>query len=352
MAEQGQERTEQATPRKRQEARRKGTVAKSADLTSALVMFALAIFLPMLVGALAYGLTQGMREGLSGGTTLSLPALASHCAAVARPIIIGAIPIACVGLLVGLGANFLQVGFVFSAESMNPQINRINPVEGAKRLFSTRAAFELVKTCVKLLLVSYLAFSEVRANWTELLSLSGLAPAAGIAWVGQFAARILLKVAAAWLILGILDYMFQRKQVDKQLMMTKEEVKREMKEAETSPELRAEMQRRRRRLAKQRMMQNIRLADAVVTNPTEYAVAIKYDAKKMAAPVVLAKGRHLLAERIRKEAIKHRVPIVANPPLARSLYKEVEVGDAIPTALFQAVAEVLAYVFRLKGRSL
>ena len=208
-----------------------------------------------------------------------------------------------------------------------------------------------MKTVVKLALVSYIAFSDVHKNWSVLLNLSALSPPEAISWVGFFLTGILFKVAMAWLVLGVLDYLFQRKQIDKQLMMTKEELKREMKEAETSPELRAEMQRRRRKLAKMRMMQNIKEADAVVTNPTEYAVAIKYNPEKMSSPVVVAKGRHLIAERIRSEAKKHRIPVIANPPLARSLYKEVEIGDAIPTALFQAVAEVLAYVFKQRGKT-
>jgi flagellar biosynthetic protein FlhB len=346
MAEHAQERTEQATPRRRQEARRKGTVAKSADLTSALVMFALAIFLPALGAGAVIGLMDAMRNGLRAGDAFSIADVGKHFATTAGPAVRGLLPVACLGLVVGLAANFMQVGFVLSAESMNPDIKRINPIEGAKRLFSRRSLFEFAKTLVKLTLVGYIAYSDVAGNWDETMHLSQMPAASGVAWIGSLVVGILLKVAVAWLVLGTLDYMFQRKQVDKQLMMTKDELKREMKEAETSPELRAEMQRRRRKLARQRMMQNVKQADAIITNPIEYAIALKYDAKKMAAPVVLAKGRHLLAERIRDEAKKHRVPIVPNPPLARSLYKEVEVGDAIPTTLFQAVAEVLAYVFR------
>lgn len=345
------ERTEQATPRKRKQAREKGTVARSTDLNSSSVMFALAILLPTLATGAASAMLQSMRNGLRvSEATADIGAVGAHFWSTVQPMIAPIIPILIVSVVTGVSVGFMQVGFKPTLQPLQPKLERLNPVNGVKRLLSRQSAFEFLKTVIKLVLIGYIAFADVKANQDELLGLAGLAPRAAIGWTGAFIAGIFLKVALAWLVLGVIDYLFQRRTVERQIMMTKDEVKREMKETETSPELRSEMHRRRQRLARSRMMQNVKHADVVVTNPTEYAIALKYDPKKHASPICLAKGRHLTAERIREEAKKGRVPIVPNPPLARSLYEQVEVGDQVPVQLFQAVAEVLAYVFRLKGR--
>ncbi len=347
------ERTEQATPRKRKQAREKGTVARSVDLNSSSVMFALAIFLPTLAAGVGSAMLQSMRNGLQvQDATADVAAIGRHLWSILQPLILPLLPILLIGVITGVSVGFMQVGFKPSIQPLQPKFERINPINGFKRLLSKQSAFEFFKTCTKMLLIAYIVFADIRSNQNELLGLSGMGPTQSVAWVGQFLAGIFLKVAMAWLVLGVIDYLFQRKVVEKQIMMTKDEVKREMKETETSPELRSEMHRRRQRLARSRMMQNVKHADVVITNPTEYAIALKYDPKKNASPVCLAKGRHLTAERIREEAKKARVPIVPNPPLARSLFDQVDVGEQIPPKLFQAVAEVLAYVFRVKGRRL
>jgi flagellar biosynthetic protein FlhB len=294
---------------------------------------------------------KSMQNGLDvSSTAFDAGEIVRRSWSVLEPVAGAMIPVLMIGMLAGVCAGFLQVGFKATAEPLNPNFNRINPVEGFKRLLSRQAGFEFIKTVVKLIAIGLVAYRDVVDNWDALLNLSALSPGESVVWVGGLLSMMLLKVAVLWLVIGLADYLFQRQVVEKQLMMTKDEVRREMRETETSPELRAEMHRRRQRLARARMMQNVKHADVVITNPLEYAVAIKYDPKKSAAPICLAKGRHLTADRIRTEAKKARVPIVPNPPLARSLFKEVEVGDAIPQALYQAVAEVLAYVFRLKGR--
>jgi len=182
------------------------------------------------------------------------------------------------------------------------------------------------------------------------MGLSWLSPQAAIATVGLLLRSIAIKVAISWLVLAAVDYFFQRKQVDKQLRMTKEELKQEMKNAETSPELKAAQHRRRRQLSKGRMMQAVKTADVVVTNPTHYAVALMYDPEKHSAPIVVAKGADILAAKIREVAGENKVPIIPNPPLARALYKQCEIGDPVPKELFQAVAEVLAYIFKTLKR--
>ncbi len=353
MAENGQERTEQATPRKRKQAREKGTVARSQDLTSSIVLVMLAFMLPAMGAAIAGALMQSMKTGLSfSDLGLQTGDLLQSIWNIAKPAAVACIPLVLVSLVVGTAVSFIQVGFHPTMEPLAPKFERINPLSGFKRLFSRQAAFEFFKTLVKLFLIGFIAWRDVSSSWDGLINLGNLTAGQGAAWVASLVLGIILKIAIAWLVLGLVDYLFQRYTVNKQLMMTMDEVKREMKETETSPELRAEMHRRRQRLAKQRMMSNVKHADVVITNPTEYAVALKYDPKKSSAPLVLAKGRHLIAEKIRDEAKKHRVMIVPNPPLARSLYDEVEVGESIPSNLFQAVAEVLAYVFKLKGKKL
>ncbi len=353
MAEQTQERTERATHRRRQEVRRQGTVARSADLSSSLPLVLLAVMLPSIGTIVVNGVFQALRNGLDiSGAKASGPDIAHHFFKTAVPVVAGCVLIAGIAMLVGLFANFAQVGIHPTLEPIAPKLERLNPLNGIKRLLSRRGLFETAKSVAKLGIVGWIAFHETQANWDEMLNLGLMPAAAGMAWLGRFVALLILKVSFAWLVLGAVDYWWQRRMYEKDIMMSIEEVKREMRETETSPELRAEMHRRRQRLARACMMANVKHADAVITNPTEYAVAIKYDPKRFAAPVVLAKGRHLTAERIREEAKKQKVPIVPNPPLARSLFEQVEVGDQIPSALFQAVAEVLAFVFKKSGKKL
>lgn len=351
MAEHSQERTEQATPRRRQEARHKGTVARSIDLTSSMVLLSLSLFLPVLAVGLVGGLMEGLRASFEYTTpSIGLGDVLDHVYATAMPMFYGFLPMAFIALFVGVGVSFAQVGFHPSLEPLAPKFSRINPIEGFKRLFSKRAAFEFMKTLIKLFVIMYIAWHEVSSREDELFALSGLTPQQGIASVAHLCGAILLKVALAWLVLGVLDYFYQRWETEKSMKMTKDELRKELKEQEVSPELRMELHRRRQRLARARMMASVKQADVVITNPVEYAVALKYDPKKHPAPLCLAKGRHLIAEKIRDEAKKNRVPIVPNPPLARSLYDQVDIGETIPTALFQATAEVLAYVFKQKGK--
>ncbi|HRI42733.1 MAG TPA: flagellar biosynthesis protein FlhB [Fimbriimonadaceae bacterium] len=343
----GQERTEDATPKRRLDARRKGTVARSPDLTGALVLLALSLILPFALSRLGIEAMQTMRSVLVNvPSEPSGASIASFVMVFLRPGVVLFLSIAAVTLAVGLAANFAQVGFVLSAESMAPSLEKLNPIQGFKRLFSARAGVEALKTIAKSLLFGYIAYSAIAGRWEEVVGLAWLTPPAAASHVGEILHTVLLRVSLVWLGLAILDYLFQRKQIDKQLRMTKDELKREMKDQETSPELKMVMAQRRRKLAKGRMMDRVKEADVVITNPQHYAVAVKYERSSMHAPMVVAKGADYLALRIRETAQGARVPIVPNPPLARALYKKCEVGDFVPRDLFQAVAEVLAYVYR------
>lgn len=279
-------------------------------------------------------------------TELRFDTLTAYVAAVAQPAALGLAMVIGTAMVVGLAANFAQVGFVLSGEAMMPNLNKINPANGLKRLFSMSATFEGFKASAKAGIFMYLGWTAIQTGWPQIVKLGEMGPTQSLAAIGLIIRAIAIRIAFVWLALAGLDYFFQRKQVDKQLKMTKEELKQEMKEQETSPELRMAQAMRRRKLAKGRMMEAIKEADVVVTNPTHYAVAIKYDPGKSHAPIVVAKGADFLAAKIREIAGDHRIPIVPNPPLARALYKKCEIGDYVPRELFQAVAEVLAFVYR------
>jgi flagellar biosynthetic protein FlhB len=348
MAEQpAGERTEEATPRKRQEARKKGTVAKSSDLAGALSLLVCALMLPSVVSALGRGVADSLNtSALRQDVQISAASVASAFTALLYPAFLAVGPLVLCIMVVGLAANFAQVGFVLSGEAMKPSWEKINPFAGFKRLFSIRTTFEGVKAVFKLFLFSWIAYAVVNGQWADLANLSYLPPSQAAAKIGMVMHTVLVRIAAVWLALAIADYIFQRKQLDKQLRMTKDELKREMKEQEGSPEVKAAMFHRRRKLLKGGLATRMKEADFVVTNPTHFAVALKYRRNEHHAPVVVAKGQDYLALKIREFATQLDVPIVENPPLARALYKQCEVGDFIPRDQFAAVAEVLAYVYK------
>lgn len=318
----------------------------------------MAVFLAvvMVLKAVSEGALQGAMESIRFAlTNLShtefSPALAlsftsgclSHAAKAFLPVI-------GVAMVVGVVVNLLQVGVMFTAEPLSPNWARLNPVAGFTRLFSRRAFVESVKTLLKVLLIGWLTFSAVRADAAMLLRTSEIDPLMVLMLVGQLLYKMAWRVGLAMLVLALLDYGFQRWEYEKSLRMTKEEVKQELKQTEGDPQVRSRIRARQQAIARRRMMQAVPKADVVVTNPTHYAVALQYDAQKMAAPTVVAKGMNLIALRIREIAQQHGVPIVENPPLAQSLYRTVDIGEQIPPELYQAVAEVLAYVYRLRRR--
>jgi flagellar biosynthetic protein FlhB len=350
MADTGQERTEAATQRRRTEARRRGTVAKSSDLTSSLVMLSLLIALPSAMVLLGQGMMVGMRDALERQPAIvDMADITRFSIATIHPMLPGFLIIVVVCMGVGLVANFAQVGFKFSPEALIPNFGKLNPLAGFKRMFSAQAGFEALKAALKSLVFGWLAYSALANTRYEYAELTLLPTYIALSIVGRSIRSMAWRVVLAWATLAAIDYFFQRQQTEKQLRMTKDEVKREFKESEGSPEVKqARMQRRRR--MKRQMMKAVETADVIVTNPTHYAVAIKYDSGLAPAPQVVAKGADLIALRIREEAAKHHIPIVPNPPLARELYRQCEIGDFIPKELFQAVAEVLAFVYRAAGR--
>jgi flagellar biosynthetic protein FlhB len=350
MSETGQEKTEQATPKRREEARKKGQVPRSVELSTAAVCIsaAAAIYLlgGMATGQFAEVMAESFRispvEAMSsesmwprlmeaGGRSLwiILPILgATFFAALAAPLAIG--------------------GWNLSSQALMPQFNRLNPISGLGRIFSVRGLVELVKGISKVIVVGIIGILLLKALTPQLMGLSSEPVLAAIGHAARMCAYALLILSLGLAVIAAVDVPFQLFQYSKDLKMTRQEVREEYKESEGSPETRGRIREAQRALARGRMMQEVPKADVVVTNPTHYAVALRYDEKKNRAPVVVAKGVELVALKIREIATEHGVPVVEAPPLARALHKSVDLNREVPAALYITVAQVLTYVYQLR----
>ena len=352
MASDGAEKTEKPTDRRMREARKRGQIPKSQDLVGAASLLVLVMLLPKVIGEGGLALMQGLRSSMGAASlNASKGEILRSAAAIGAPVALPFALLAGAAMFTGVAANMAQVGLNLSPEGLIPKFERVNPLAGFKRILGKQGLFECGKSLFKAVVFAALANSVVRAHWPELLMLGALPLPSALGTIGGVIHALLLRLGGAWLVLAGIDYGFQRKQVMSQLMMTKDEVRQEMKDAEASPELKGHRNQLRKKMSKRRVAQAVAGADVIVTNPTHFSVAIKYDAAKAHAPVVVAKGVDHLAFRIRELAAEHRIPIVPNPPLARALYKQCEIDDFVPRDLFGPVAEVLAYVYRTIGRT-
>ncbi len=348
MAEQQSgEKTEQPTPKRRQDARKKGTVARSTDLVGALGLLASTFIVPVAAVTLTEGAFKAFSNGLARiPGTGEMGDVVRFSLQMGAPLVLGLLPIMATMILVGIVANLVQVGLMATPESIAPKAERINPLAGFKRLFSGRSFVEALKAIFKMFLFGWIAWMAIRERWDVLVNLMNLPAGLAAREVGYLAHTILIRIGIAWLVLAVLDYAYQRWEVEKQLRMTRDELRREMREQEGSPEVKMAQMQRRRRLAKGSLASQVKDADVIVTNPTHFAVALKYERSRMHAPMVVAKGQDLIALRIKELARGAKVPVVENKVLARALYKKCEVGSFVPRDLFAPVAEVLAYVFQ------
>jgi flagellar biosynthetic protein FlhB len=253
-------------------------------------------------------------------------------------------------LVAGLLANFVQVGFLFSAEAIAPKLSKIDPFKGFQRLFSMKSFAELTKNIVKLCIVSYIAYVTVKGELDGLPSLMDRSIGDITVYMGEVSFKIILRTCWVLVVLAVLDYVYQRWEYEKGLKMSRQEIKDEFRQTEGDPLIKARIKRIQREMARKRMMARVPKADVVITNPDHIAVALKYDQSKMFAPIVVAKGAGFLAEKIRELARQNNVPVVENKPLAQVLYKMVKVEEVIPENLYRAVAEILAYVYGLKEK--
>jgi len=346
------DRTEPATPRRRQEARQEGQVARSVELCSALVLLSALLIVKFLgpsmldrLRALAIESFTNFPKGdiTIGDITNDLVRILLEVGVVFLPIVLGV-------ALVGFVSSALQVGLVMSGKALQLKGERLNPIPGIARMFSVRAWVECAKSIATVAIVGYIVYSFLRDRYTEIAGLARGNYLAACSEIGLLAWDLLFRAGIALLVIAVLDYMFQRSQHEKLLRMTKQEVKEDLKRTEGDPLVKSRIRQRQRSIAQRRMMQEVPKADVVVTNPTHYAVALKYEAEKHNAPIVVAKGQRLIAQRIREIAEANNVPIVENVQLARTLYASVEIGDEIPAELYQAVAEILAYVYKLSRK--
>lgn len=353
MAEnEGQEKTEQPTPRKRSEARKKGQVAKSQEVASLAVLLGGLSTLCLFSTFMYENLIQVTRESFS---MAAIPVLdVAGMRAFSRDMVAGFItivlPLMIAVVIIGISANMMQVGAMVSWEALTPNLEKLNPFKGFKQLVSLQAVMELFKSMAKLVMVDTIAYVTVKGQFAGLEELGKLEVSGIFLFISKVIFKVFFRVAIAMACLAVIDYLFQKWQFEKRLKMTKQEVKEEFKQTEGDPFVKSRIKKIQMEVARRRMMQAVPEADVVVTNPVHLAVAIKYDRAVMNAPQVVAKGAALLAEKIRTLAVENNVPVVENRPLARSLYKVVEVGDEIPIDFYQAVAEVLAYVYKLKGK--
>lgn len=352
MAEESfQEKTEPATDRKREEARGKGKVVRSVELNSALVLLFGLLVLYFGSTALVSGLASIARTAFTRSGSLVLNAENVHHMVSNGVVHIGVLvaPIVIGFLVIGLAAGYLQVGFMFSPKAMKPTFEKMNPLNGMKKiLLSRRSVVELVKSIIKIVVVGMVAYGGLQDVLAETPTLVDSDPAGLLGFIGQAGFSIGLRTGLAFLVLAAVDYFYQRFEFEKEMRMSKEEVKEETKSTEGDPQVKSRVRSIQRRIAYRRMMQDVPRADVVVTNPTHLAVAIRYDVEKMNAPTVVAKGADLVALKIKEIALAHRIPVVEDRPLAQALYRSVEVGGQIPEKLFQAVAQLLAYIYRLR----
>lgn len=346
------EKTEKATPKKIQDARKKGQVAKSQDLSPAIALTAF-FFLLLMIGSSMLGSFQNiMREALVtySGWQVNEENLKTVMMQMAFEAIKIVGPVLALSFVAALAVNYMQVGWLFTTEPLKLKLEKLDPIKGAKRLFSLRSIVELLKSLLKISACMFVAYLILWNTKEELVQLSLLSLGSVLSFTANEVFKLGIYIGLLLLVLAALDYAYQRYEYAKSLRMSKQDIKDEHKQAEGDPLIKSKIRQRQRSMALRRMMQELPKADVIITNPTHFAVAIRYDADNMSAPTVIAKGQDYLALKIKEIAKKHRIITMENKPLARALYSQVEIGQQIPEELFKAVAEVLAYVYKLQGK--
>ncbi len=353
MAGDSQDKTEQATPRRLQEARKKGQVSKSTDLNGAILLLIAGLYLLFTKDGLiaqvqryyfTYFNSYLSQRNQEYYFVQLMMDFAMHVFAIFIPLLI-------LLMVVALGVNLAQVGFMFSPEAIKPKFDKLNPFNGLKNMFSSRTLFELAKSLMKIIITGWVIYAAVKGEMANLLAIFHSPPQTLLSQVLAVAIKVLLWGATVYLGIGLLDLLYQRYAFKKQMKMSKQEVKDEFKQSEGDPQIKGWLRRQQRQLLANLVRKEVPQATVVVTNPTHYAVALKYE-KDMDAPLVVAKGADQLAKQIREIAEQHNVPVIENVEVARFLYANVEIGQGIPIEMYKAVAEILAMVFRLKKQKI
>ncbi len=352
----GGEKTEPATAKKLREAREDGKVAKSKELTAAFSLIVLFLVLKIFIGNVGTGFLEVFHYVFNmipdfisiNAKDLSTQAISSLFLVVIQKMLVLVAPFFIFGFAITLIISIVQVGWKISAKPMKPKFDKFNPVNGFKRIFSKDSLFELLKSILKIVLIAIITYTSIKDKANDIFILYDIHLNQALAMCGDIILDTGLKISIVYLVIGIADWVFQKYRFNEDMKMTKQEVKDEYKNTEGDPQIKGKQRQRMREASARRMMQDVPKADVVITNPTHIAVAVKYDAEKQRAPVVLAKGEDHLAQRIREAAKEHNIQIVENKPLARMLYANVDIGSEIPPELYQAVAEILAMVYNNK----
>lgn len=351
----GGEKTEDATAKRLQDARKEGQVAKSQELITAAMLFALFIVIKLFAGFMA---DRFMMSFYQMYQLISIYAVESATVGVSGAIIrqgminilITVLPVFAFAVVLAFGMNIFQVKWKVTTKPLQPKFNRLNPVSGFKKIFSVDKLFELVKSIAKIVIIFYLTYSTLKDEVNKLAILYELGLLQAVSLISNIVINLGIKISFAYLLMGLADYIYQKMKFKKDMKMSKQEVKDEYKQQEGDPQVKGRIKSKMRETSMRRMMQSVPDADVVITNPTHFACAIRYDKEKSAAPVLTAKGADYLAQKIKDAAKESNVPIVENKPLARMLYYNVDIDSEIPQELYQMTAEVLAYVYQLKNQ--
>lgn len=344
------EKTEEATPKKKSDAKKKGQIGKSQEFNSAFILLTAFFALKVFGGSIYEQMANYMififtnfQEDITIEVVMNL--ILSVVILLAKTALVIMLCI----MLIGLVINVFQVGFNFTLEPLTPSLSKLNPLAGIKRMFSLRSLVELAKSIFKIVVVGYFIVRFLKSETMTLPKLIYADLESSMQYIISLIFSLAFQICEVLVVLAILDYAYQIWQHNKSLKMSKQDIKDENKQTEGNPEIKGKIKQKQRALAMQRMMQEVPKADVVITNPTHFAIALKYE-KGMMAPVIVAKGQDLVAQKIKDVAREAKVVIVENKPLARALYATTEVGDVVPQELYKSVAEVLAYVYRLKKK--
>lgn len=355
---QGGEKTEPATQKKLEDARKEGQVAKSREIANGLGLLALFLILRFWVGNMGSQMISMFSDIYNRipdvstfwrGTMPQADVSIVYREMLLQVIIIVA-PVLVVGVLIAFASDVAQVKWQPTLKPLMPKLSKLNPISGFKKIFSVNAVAELIKSLAKIGLILYICYNYLKDKWILLLNLYDMSLMQGLQLAAKTVTDLGIRVSAIYMVIALADLIYQRVKFSNDMKMTKQEIKEEYKQQEGDPQVKGQIRQKMREASRRRMMQDLPRADVVITNPTHYAVAIKYDPEVAGAPLVIAKGEGYLAQRIREVAKENKVEIVENKPLARMLYANVDVGQEVPPELYQAVAEVLAFVYHLQGK--
>lgn len=347
------DKTEKATPKKRSDARSKGQVVKSQDVTSAVVLLAVFLFIFFIAKSMRNGLLAFFRQSFIHNInvkTLTIDSVMKLFVETLSEIAVIVIPIMAIASIAAIVANYFQFGLLFTTEPLKFDLTKMDPIKGFKKIVSLKAIVELLKSSIKIVFIGGLTTIVLWINLDKVLALSFKSPWETLSTVGWLVGIMGIAASVTLLVISILDWFYQKYEYEKSLKMSKQDIKDEYKNSEGDPLIKSKIKQRQREMAMRRMMSEVPKADVVITNPTHFAIALKYDEDSMDAPRVVAKGTDFIAQKIKLIAKENDVVMVENRPLARAMYDQVEIGDQVPEQFFKAVAEILAYVYRIKRK--